>query len=231
VKTRTKKNDPPAVRPRKLRLAIEPVPQSSWYRELGRVFPEAEWKTLREVTLAEAGNRCAICGSAGPLRVDAAWEYDDRRRLQRLIGFRALCARCWALKNYSFTEESDRQEGIPLPVLERHFLQVNLCRRATLEAHRREARAVWRRRSRFRWTADLSEKQAVLERAPKPYISGDWIERMRGEQDAREQRDARDGRVLQKWVKIHDLPPKHRRPYQVPELRRVHRCRSRRERA
>ena len=92
---------PPGGKPLKLRPEL--VPRPLWgisaYRLLKR---GAAWKRIRAEALSKSGDRCALCGAAGPppgfgdarLYCHEVWRYDDRNGVATLRGFQILCAGC-----------------------------------------------------------------------------------------------------------------------------------------
>ena len=82
-----------------LRLEIELVPGASWHSNLRRILPRRVWDKIRKEAYKAAGHKCEICGAEGRLECHEWWEYDDRRRVQRLAGFMALCPLCHAVKH------------------------------------------------------------------------------------------------------------------------------------
>jgi hypothetical protein len=109
------------------------------------------WDRLRRAAYAAAGNICELCGGVGrqhPVECHEVWEYDESRRVQRLVRLIALCPACHAVKHYGRMMSMGRAEEAAA-----HLMAVNGWDRETTRAHVQEAFETWRRRSqgRGRW--------------------------------------------------------------------------------
>ncbi|WP_307546689.1 HNH endonuclease [Xanthomonas sacchari] len=83
-------------------LTIELVPSSCWYKNVRSNVLASTWDRLQALTAAISGNRCSICGGAGPrhpVECHEIWTFDDHLRLQRLDGLTALCPECHGVKH------------------------------------------------------------------------------------------------------------------------------------
>lgn len=106
-----------------LRLAIELVPAQQWGDNLRTRLPRAQWDALRRACYAAAGHRCEVCGMRGsrhPVECHERWEYDERKRVQKLVGLIALCPRCHEVKHFGRAVAT----GNEMRALE-HFARVN----------------------------------------------------------------------------------------------------------
>ena len=63
-----------------LKLKIELVPHTSWYKNLRKMLPKSEWDKIRKGTYAEYGHKCGICGANGRLNCHEIWKYDDKKQ-------------------------------------------------------------------------------------------------------------------------------------------------------
>ena len=138
-----------------MKLVIELVPATAWYANLRNRIPREEWDRIRKQAYADAGYRCAICGAEGKLSCHEIWKYDDKRHIQKLRGFTALCEGCHRIKHLGFANIQASKGLLDMNALIRHFMQVNGVDRQTFEQHRTESFAIWQRRSEHRWKTDL----------------------------------------------------------------------------
>ena len=84
----------------KFKLTIELVPATSWYANLRKLIPKADWDKLRRQVYARYGHRCGVCGASNTrLNCHEIWKYEQRKRIQRLLGFIALCDLCHHVKH------------------------------------------------------------------------------------------------------------------------------------
>ena len=82
-------------------LTIEPIPISTWGISLANRLDKEEWDEIRHKVYKNAKYRCQICGAAGTtLHCHEVWKFDDRRKIQRLVGFLCLCELCHDVKHF-----------------------------------------------------------------------------------------------------------------------------------
>jgi len=119
-----------------LKLGIELVPKSAWNRSLHDRMKRSSWDSLRAGVLATQGNRCAVCRSESKLSCHEAWEYDDENKIQKLIGFKAVCTLCHHVTHFGKAKLLAAEGRIDLAAVVSHFMAVNGASRETFEAHR-----------------------------------------------------------------------------------------------
>lgn len=145
-----------------LTLRIELVPSTCWYKSLREQMPRAQWDKLRKKVYADQNNVCAICAAADRLNCHEVWEYDDARRIQRLLGFQAVCSLCHHVTHFGKATLLVKDGRLDLNALTEHFMRVNGVDREVFEAHRTAAFRVWRERSLYPWKTDLGEWAALV---------------------------------------------------------------------
>ncbi len=155
-----------------LRLTVELVPRSAWWRNLRDALTESRWKRLRQQVLTEQDWRCSICGARGieadpfegvQLVCDEVWRYDDDKRIATLVGLQATCRMCSFVKHFGHAQILAAQGSISIQQVVAHFCRVNDCREEAFEMHRAQAFAVWRRRSGGpSWSIDFGEYSAIV---------------------------------------------------------------------
>ena len=138
-----------------LKLVIDLVPQTCWYKSLYKQMRRSQWDQLRKKVYAAQEHRCAVCGAGGKLNCHELWEYDEDRRVQRLTGFRAVCSMCHHVTHFGRARMLAAQGQLDLEVLIEHFMKVNGVSRADFESHEEEAFRIWRERSKHEWRTDL----------------------------------------------------------------------------
>ena len=77
-----------------LSLRIELVPKAAWNRSLHDRMKRSSWDAIRKDVLASQGEACAICLSQVKLSCHEVWVYDDVNKIQKLVGFKAVCVLC-----------------------------------------------------------------------------------------------------------------------------------------
>jgi hypothetical protein len=139
------------------KLTIELVPSSAWNQNLRSVLPDSAWGKIRKEIIEKSGNICAICGSKGKLNCHEVWEYNDKKHIQKLAGFLALCNLCHAVKHLGFAGlAASKNQGPSFDKLANHFMKINNCSRQDFIKHQKQAYKIWEERSHFEWNFDLT---------------------------------------------------------------------------
>ncbi len=139
-----------------MRLTIELVPSTCWYKNIRAVVSRDEWDVIRRKTYKEAGGKCSVCHSKVKLYCHEVWCYDDVRYIQRLVGFIALCNLCHMVKHLGYAGVLAMQGKLKYDSLIGHFTRVNECSVEEFEQHRQTAFDVWEKRSEHEWITEMS---------------------------------------------------------------------------
>lgn len=79
----------------RLKLKIQPIPNSTWGISLANKMPSKEWLDLTVKVYRDADYTCEICGATGvKLHCHEVWEFDDRKKIQRLVRLECCCELC-----------------------------------------------------------------------------------------------------------------------------------------
>ncbi len=140
-----------------LKLRIELVPETCWFKSLRKQMRRSQWDELRRQVCADQGNRCAICGISETLNCHEVWEYDSKRSVQRLLGFQAICNMCHHVAHFGRAQILADEGHLDLDAVIAHFMKVNGVGRAEFDTHEAWAFKIWRERSRRQWKTDLAE--------------------------------------------------------------------------
>jgi len=143
-------------------LKVELVPKTSWYNNLREEMTRNNWDKIRKMTYANYKYKCGICGSEGRLNCHEIWEYDDKRYVQKLMGFIALCDMCHHVKHIGLAGILAQRGELDYEKIVEHFMKVNNCDRRTFEEHREKAFKEWNRRSQHQWQVDLGEYKNMI---------------------------------------------------------------------
>jgi hypothetical protein len=137
------------------RLTVELVPRPLWGMSLANTLPRAEWDRLRLWVYERADSSCEICGGQGPprhpLECDEEWEYDDAALVQRLMGLRAICPACHAVKHLGRSFSVGRGEAALT-----HLALVNGWDRRRVGRYVTLVKDLWKLRSTQSWQQDCS---------------------------------------------------------------------------
>ena len=108
----------------RLRLAIEPIPQSTWGRSLAQLLPKKEWDKLRHQAYKEVDYKCEVCGEMTlPLHLHEQWSFEMKTSIQRLIGLEVCCELCHAVHHFGFSKETKTKAYVERLI--RHWCKVN----------------------------------------------------------------------------------------------------------
>lgn len=147
-----------------LKLKIELVPSTSWYDNLRKQISKNNWDKIRKQVYSNYNHKCGICGINGRLNYHEIWEYDDKKHIQKLIGFIALCDLCHHVKHIGLAGILASEGKLDYEKVVAHFMNVNNCDRKLFEQHHKEAFAQWRERSTHERQVDLGDYTDVIER-------------------------------------------------------------------
>ena len=145
-----------------MKLEIDLVPKSVWYNNLRKVLTPDEWDIIRKQSYRDANHVCSICGRGGRLNCHEVWDYDEVEHVQILSDVCALCDDCHMIKHIGFAETEAEKGKLDMDALILHFCIVNLVDKDRFEEHRREAFALWHKRSGFTWTTDMTIVKDLL---------------------------------------------------------------------
>jgi 5-methylcytosine-specific restriction endonuclease McrA len=137
-----------------VKLAVELVPSTCWYKNLRSELSRSKWDILRNECYRNAGYKCEICGGTGskhPVECHEIWEYDEGTKTQRLLGVQALCPKCHRAKHMGFWEMKGYAEDI-----KRHMMKINKWDAETYKIYRLSVWAQYNNRSEVRWELDLA---------------------------------------------------------------------------
>lgn len=147
-----------------MELNIELVPKTSWWNNLRKVLPKAEWDRIRRKAYSYYGHRCGICGAHARLNCHEIWSYDDDNHVQKLEGFIALCDMCHHVKHIGLAGILSNEGKLDYEKVIEHFMKVNNCSRETFLEHRKEAFNVWASRSSHDWKIDFGNYKYLRSR-------------------------------------------------------------------
>jgi len=140
-----------------MRLEIELVPYTSWFRNLREVVGIKNWDIIRRTAYVKYHHKCSICQQKGMLHAHEIWKYDDKKHIQTLIGIIPLCPLCHHIKHIGFAGILAEKGKLDYQEIINHFCQVNNCNANAFLKRREQAFRLWKKRSMYQWTVDLGE--------------------------------------------------------------------------
>ena len=108
----------------RLKLAIEPVPISTWGVSLANRLEPKEWNKLRHQAYKEADYQCEVCGEVNlPLHLHEQWRFDERAKVQRFAGFEVCCELCHSVHHFGRSKETKTKAYVERLI--KHWCKVN----------------------------------------------------------------------------------------------------------
>lgn len=145
-----------------MKLELHLVPQSCFYSNLRKVL-KSNWTQLSKDIRGKADLTCQICGwrqgHSSPVlgrrytELHEVWEYDEEKKVQKLVEFECLCPACHAVHHWGYSQVS----GKDMDFLMYHACHVNGCSKSEFTQHLIESKEIWERRSFLSWKTDFGE--------------------------------------------------------------------------
>ena len=148
-----------------MKLTIELVPSTVWYKSLYRLLSREIWDRTRNEIIMNNGRKCRVCGETeGKMNLHEIWEYDDVKHVQKLEGFILLCEMCHHVKHIGLAGILANRGGLDYDEVIDHFCKVNDCTKREFEQHKTEAFDVWNKRSEYEWKQDFGEYRVFVKK-------------------------------------------------------------------
>lgn len=137
-----------------MKLTIELVPKTAWYSNVRSMVSKANWDVLRREAYKKSNYKCEVCGGVGqkhPVECHEIWKYDDKARIQTLVGLTALCPACHEVKHIGLASMRGRRKETV-----NHLLEINQWTEDQAESYIEEQYLLWMARSQYSWQVDLT---------------------------------------------------------------------------
>jgi len=135
---------------------------------------EDEWDTIRKKAYRKANFVCQICGDVGTnqgkyhaVECHEIWDYDDKDKIQSLMGLIALCPNCHKVKHPGLA--GIKGEG---HIVTAQLMKVNGMDIFEAEEFEDKAFKVWKERSCHEWTLDITYLDEYMK--PEPPSDNWW---------------------------------------------------------
>lgn len=150
-------------------LDIELVPSTCFGHNLRKLLPASAWQAISRFVRNDAGGVCEVCGqhvnSIAELECHEEWKYIKKhkkngkvKRIQKLVGLKALCPMCHAVKHIGLAAHNGKYEDAV-----DWFMQVN---GATYKEFKKESDKAWKKyhkRSKHHWRLDCTKLEELLQ--------------------------------------------------------------------
>ena len=142
----------------KPKLEIELVPKTCHYSNVRSTLTQKEWDKLRFQSYEKAKNVCEICGKTGleqgfphKLECHEIWKYDDKKKVQKLMGLISLCPLCHLVKHIGRANAMGKQ-----PEVFKQLETVNNWDHKQVVEHVAESFELYKERSKSERSLDIS---------------------------------------------------------------------------
>ena len=138
----------------KIKLTIELVPKTAWYKNVRSEVSKDRWDELRKECYRNANYKCEVCGGTGPkwpVECHEIWHYDDINKKQTLTGLIALCPDCHTVKHPGLAQIKGKFD-----VVIDQLMSVNDMEYWEATAYVEQAFNVWEERSQHQWELDIT---------------------------------------------------------------------------
>jgi hypothetical protein len=141
----------------KLKLEIQPIPASSWGISLANKLDRQDWDKLRKKCYEEAGWACEICGETNlALHCHEVWEFDLKKKLQRLHHLECCCELCHEVHHYGRSRVVHGTEYAEK--LKNHWCQTNKKTKREFNIYLMEIQELNRKRADKFWTVKVGRR-------------------------------------------------------------------------
>lgn len=140
-----------------LKLTIDFIPKSCWDANIREHMAKSNWNKLQKEVLKEANNTCKICGSNRKVGCHEVWQYDDKKSIQKLKGFQAICRMCYAVEHFGMSQVLAIRGYLNLNEVIKHFCKVNDVSWDEFNKHKEKAFVKHRERSSKKWKTDFGK--------------------------------------------------------------------------
>ena len=133
-------------------LFVDLIPITCWFTNVRYCISAKDWLRVRTLVYNRVKNVCEICGDGGSgLDAHERWEYDVKKKIQRLKRLICLCKPCHQTTHYGYAEiNGNGQEAIA------HLCLIAGLSPEDAKHHIEAAFEVWNQRSTFQWHLDIT---------------------------------------------------------------------------
>ncbi len=110
------------------------------------MLPKKEWDEIRHRVYWEADHECVVCGARHrKLHAHEVWAFDDKKKIQKLIGIECCCALCHDV--HHFGRASQVYSKNYQNELMKHWCEVNGLTPKDFQKHLADIHAISRKRA------------------------------------------------------------------------------------
>lgn len=90
---------------KKLKLVPELIPYKMHYKNARAVMSSEDWKKIALLTYKDSNFKCDICEATGRIECHEKWDFDDKNKMQKLVGLTTLCHDCHQVKHIGLAKK------------------------------------------------------------------------------------------------------------------------------
>lgn len=163
-----------------LNLKMDLIPSSMWNKSIYRYLKSnnnyLEWRKIKKDIFSKEGHKCWICGKENEvLYAHEFWDYDEKKKLQRLKEIHHLCVLCHMIQHYGYATTNDginllKSKGYNIEDLEKHFCKINECSKQLFEDHKDKAFKIHSLRSKIKWDQHWGDYEYIKQTTPIKHL-------------------------------------------------------------
>jgi hypothetical protein len=159
------------------RLAIRPIPQPLFRKNLRTALGKYQWTKLRRTLLSEHGSKCEICNARpNKLYAHEVWQYKTSvsPAVAHLSHVSFLCVRCHGCEHFLLTIEFVKAGILTADDFDsavKHFCRINRVSQRIFWQRLERARTCWKMLSKLKWRKpEFGTFQAVIKRVERERV-------------------------------------------------------------
>jgi hypothetical protein len=143
----------------KLKLAMEPIPNTLWGKALSNFYSNSpKWKAIKAYIAFKEGSTCWICGWKGKLEAHEFFSYNLDTRTQKLEAIHHICYLCHAVIHIGRTRNMFALFPEKIEEVNKHFLRVNGLKDTSIKPYIRNWMDLEAKRNSIKdWKQDFGE--------------------------------------------------------------------------
>ncbi len=143
---------------KKNKLTIELIPKTCHFSNVRTTLPKKDWDKIRLISYEKAKHKCEICKQTGleqgykhKVECHEIWHYNDKLKIQKLVGLISLCPLCHQVKHIGRANAMGKQ-----PDVFKQLEVVNGWNHKEVIEHVAESFKTYYERSKHQWTLDIT---------------------------------------------------------------------------
>lgn len=147
------------------KIVFEFIPEKQNFKNVRSFLQYREgsykpWKMIRDLCEEQAGGKCVICSKPTPDSKNATecheqWGFDEKRKIEKLLNFEALCKTCHEIKHINRFFSHDEKKNEKFNLLMSRYCELNGISKEQGLKDFQFAVSERKRRNKFEFVLDL----------------------------------------------------------------------------